>query len=49
MDSLCSLSLPTARLIRGGQQVTVPSAEVVPGDIIEVKVGDTIPADVRSV
>jgi Na+-exporting ATPase len=49
MDSLRSLSSPTARLIRGGQQVTVPSAEVVPGDIIEVKVGDTIPADIRLV
>ncbi|KAL1796493.1 hypothetical protein ACET3X_005033 [Alternaria dauci] len=47
MDSLRSLSSPTARLIRDGQQVTVPSAEVVPGDIIEVKVGDTIPADIR--
>ena len=49
MDSLRSLSSPTARLIRSGQQVTVPSAEVVPGDVIEVKVGDTIPADIRSV
>jgi Na+-exporting ATPase len=49
MDSLRSLSSPTARLIRGGQQVTVPSAEVVPGDVIEVKTGDTIPADIRSV
>jgi Na+-exporting ATPase len=47
MDSLRSLSSPTARLIRNGQQITVPSAEVVPGDIIEVKVGDTIPADIR--
>lgn len=47
MDSLRSLSSPTARLIRGGQKMTVPSAEVVPGDVIEVKMGDTIPADIR--
>lgn len=47
MDSLRSLSSPTARLIRGGQQITVPSAEVVPGDIIEIKTGDTLPADIR--
>ncbi|KAH9869874.1 hypothetical protein J1614_006794 [Plenodomus biglobosus] len=47
MDSLRSLSSPTARLIRGGQQVTVPSIEVVPGDVIEIKTGDTIPADIR--
>jgi Na+-exporting ATPase len=49
MDSLRSLSSPTARVIRGGQQVTVPSAEVVPGDVVEIKVGDTLPADIRSV
>lgn len=49
MDSLRSLSSPTARVIRGGQQVTVPSAEVVPGDVIEVKTGDTVPADIRLV
>jgi Na+-exporting ATPase len=49
MDSLRSLSSPTARLIRSGQQVTVPSAEVVPGDVIEVKTGDTVPADMRLV
>ncbi|KAF2827393.1 potassium/sodium eff [Ophiobolus disseminans] len=47
MDSLRSLSSPTARIIRGGQQVTVPSAEVVPGDVIEIKTGDTLPADIR--
>ncbi|KAH7112545.1 sodium P-type ATPase-like protein [Dendryphion nanum] len=47
MDSLRSLSSPTARLIRGGQQITVPSAEVVPGDVIEIKTGDTLPADIR--
>jgi Na+-exporting ATPase len=49
MDSLRSLSSPTARVIRGGQQVTVPSVEVVPGDVIEIKTGDTLPADIRSV
>jgi P-type Na+/K+ transporter len=37
----------TARVIRGGQQTVVPSAEVVPGDVIEIKTGDTIPADIR--
>lgn len=47
MDSLRSLSSPTARVIRGGQQITIPSLELVPGDVIEVKTGDTLPADVR--
>ncbi|KAF1844346.1 potassium/sodium eff [Cucurbitaria berberidis CBS 394.84] len=47
MDSLRSLSSPTAHVIRGGQQVAVPSGEVVPGDVIEIKTGDTLPADIR--
>jgi Na+-exporting ATPase len=47
MDSLRSLSSPTARVIRKGQQVTIPSGEIVPGDIIEIKTGDTLPADIR--
>jgi Na+-exporting ATPase len=47
MDSLRSLSSPTARVMRGGQQVTIPSTEVVPGDVIEIKTGDTLSADIR--
>ncbi|KAH6618483.1 sodium P-type ATPase-like protein [Boeremia exigua] len=47
MDSLRSLSSPTARVIRGGQQSTIPSADIVPGDVIEIKTGDTLPADIR--
>ncbi|EEP75745.1 potassium/sodium efflux P-type ATPase [Uncinocarpus reesii 1704] len=47
MDSLRSLSSPSATVIRNGHEVTVPSGEVVPGDIVQVKTGDTIPADVR--
>lgn len=47
MDSLRSLSSPTAQVIRNGQTVTVRSVDIVPGDIVEVKTGDTIPADIR--
>lgn len=47
MDSLRSLSSPTARVIRNGTDETIPSIEVVPGDLISVKVGDTIPSDFR--
>lgn len=49
MDSLRSLSSPTARVIRNGADDTVPSQDVVPGDIVVVKVGDTVPADFRVV
>jgi P-type Na+/K+ transporter len=47
MDSLRSLASPSARVIRDGQGNTIPSGEVVPGDIIEIKMGDTVPADLR--
>lgn len=47
MDSLRSLSSPTANVIRGGQPQTVASSDLVPGDLVELKTGDTIPADVR--
>ena len=49
MDSLKSLSSPTAMAVRDGQSVSVPTTEIVPGDMVELKTGDTIPADVRLV
>jgi len=47
MDSLRSLASPNAHVIRDAKIVTVPSPTVVVGDIVEVKTGDTIPADLR--
>ncbi|KIW97426.1 potassium/sodium efflux P-type ATPase, fungal-type [Cladophialophora bantiana CBS 173.52] len=47
MDALRSLSSPSAAVIRDGNEMTVPSAEVVPGDIVSIKTGDTVPADLR--
>ncbi|SPN99231.1 probable Na+-transporting ATPase ENA-1 (sodium P-type ATPase ENA-1) [Cephalotrichum gorgonifer] len=47
MDSLRSLSSPTGTVVRSGQAIVVPSGEIVPGDLVEVKVGDTVPADIR--
>ncbi|KZF24870.1 Na+-exporting ATPase [Xylona heveae TC161] len=47
MDSLKSLSSPSATVLRDGEITTVPSVEVVPGDIVQIKTGDTIPADLR--
>lgn len=47
MGSLRSLSSPTARVTRNGDDTTIPAEEVVPGDIVHIKVGDTIPADLR--
>ena len=47
MDSLRSLSSPTSTVTRAGQTISVATREVVPGDMVELKTGDTIPADVR--
>ncbi|KAL8706187.1 MAG: hypothetical protein Q9201_000765 [Fulgogasparrea decipioides] len=47
MDSLRSLSSPTANAIRRGRDITVPTAEIVPGDLVEMRTGDTVPADIR--
>lgn len=47
MDSLRSLSSPTANVVRDGSTINVPTAELVVGDVVELKVGDTVPADLR--
>ncbi|KAK3943276.1 hypothetical protein QBC46DRAFT_351651 [Diplogelasinospora grovesii] len=47
MEALKALSSPTARVLRNGENATIPNAEVVPGDIISLKMGDTVPADLR--
>lgn len=47
MDSLRSLSSPTANVVRDGKSSVIPTSEVVMGDLVELKTGDTIPADIR--
>ena len=47
IDALKKLSSPHARVIRGGRGATVPSSDVVPGDIIVINTGDLVPADAR--
>ena len=47
LEALKELQSETARVLRDGKMSTINSKELVPGDIIEVKVGDRIPADAR--
>jgi Ca2+-transporting ATPase len=49
LAALKKLASPTSKVIRDGQHAVVPSAELVPGDIIELEAGDHIPADSRAV
>ena len=45
--ALSRMAAAEARVIRDGEQGRVPAAELVPGDLILVEEGDTIPADAR--
>lgn len=47
MDALRALSSPTARVLRNGQLESIPAVELVPGDIVAISTGDTVPADLR--
>ncbi|KAI0845851.1 potassium/sodium eff [Daldinia vernicosa] len=47
LESLRSLSSPTAHVVRGGDTKVIPTTEVVIGDLVEMKTGDTVPADIR--
>ena len=47
LESIKSLSSPSAKVIRGGQKIQIPSANVVPGDILLLEAGDMVAADGR--
>ena len=50
LDALKQLQPEACKCLRGGEWVhELPAAELVPGDIIEVRVGDRVPADARLV
>ena len=49
LDALKKMSAPTAKLKRDGIIQTIPSEEVVPGDLIIIETGSYIPADARIV
>lgn len=47
LDALRSMVRTTARVVRDGREQTIPSEELVPGDLVLVEAGDKVPADVR--
>lgn len=47
IDALKKLSAPNAKVLRQGMRVTVPTEELVPGDILFLETGDLVPADAR--
>lgn len=47
VEALQRLSAPTANILRDGNRITLPAAEIVPGDVVILEAGDIIPADIR--
>ncbi|HUH06469.1 MAG TPA: cation-transporting P-type ATPase [Egibacteraceae bacterium] len=47
LEALRESAAPMATLRRGGTVVEAPAAQVVPGDIVLIAVGDVVPADLR--
>lgn len=47
MEALKEISQPEAKVLRGGQVITVAAHEVVVGDIVYLETGDIVPADLR--
>lgn len=49
LRALRKMASPEARVLRGGRVETIPSREVVPGDVVILETGNYVPADMRLV
>ena len=47
LAALQRMAAPLARVVRDGTPASIPTREVVPGDLIELEAGDHVPADAR--
>jgi len=47
LDRLREMEAPHAKVIRDGVVTTIPSREIVPGDLLALEAGDQVPADAR--
>ncbi len=47
LEALREMAAPAAHVLRDGEEVTVPARELVPGDLVVLRAGDRIPADLR--
>jgi len=49
IEALRQMAAPTATALRDGEEVEIPARELAPGDVVLLRAGDKIPADVRLV
>eukprot|EP00798_Chlamydomonas_sp_ICE-L_P020359 gene20359-27123_t len=49
LDALKAMQGESAKIIRGGKMSTIPAQDLVPGDVVELHVGDRVPADIRCI
>src|SRR5512134_651253 len=47
LAALKKLAAPDAQVVRDGRRVSIPSYELVPGDLVFLEAGNFIPADIR--
>ena len=47
LEAVRDMLSPTANVVRGGQRLSIPAEELVPGDEVLLEAGDRIPADIR--
>jgi Ca2+ transporting ATPase len=47
LEALMEMQAPECKVRRDGDWRTIPSRELVPGDIVKVSTGDCVPADLR--
>ncbi|MCR4761152.1 MAG: cation-translocating P-type ATPase [Oscillospiraceae bacterium] len=47
IEALQAMSAAQSKVFRSGELIVVPSAELVPGDVITLEAGDNVPADCR--
>ena len=47
MEALKKMAAPSSNVTRNGKNIEVPTADLVPGDIVLLEAGNSVPADIR--
>ena len=47
IEALQTMTAATSKVLRDGKQLLIPSSQLVPGDIVVLEAGDSVPADGR--